>query len=166
MYGIYGEWPSVAQNALGPFKPLSDITTTWHNGLFKAMDELTPQLNKCRDKYDGTIPYSMPRKYGPSLCGVEWGGLINFAKSIWFEYATLNQLGHDLSICDEEGRHMGYDGYAPFEKCDLVHIGTSGTVFTSSSWTIETLCQELPVLSRSVHCPNPESSSNAPVPSL
>jgi len=146
----YGPWPSVSQNALGPFQAQSPITTAWHDLLMSTMDELTPGLNACAQEYaPEPIPYPTPRKYGTSMCGVPWGGIIDFVKPIWLQFYEKQQLGHDLSMCDVYGRHLGWDND---KKCDIVHLGTAGDFFGKKKWDMEKLCQELPVMQSSQHC--------------
>jgi len=145
----YGAWPSVSQNALGPFKPKSDITTEWHDGLHRTMDELTPRLLQCLGD-NVSIPYPKSRRYGTSMCGVPWGGVIDFVKPVWIKNAKAGLLGHDLSICSVKGRHLGWDGSD--RSCDLVHLGTAGPFYKKKDWTINKLCKELPVMQGSQHC--------------
>ena len=149
----YGPWPSVSQNALGPFQAKSNITTKWHDLLFRKMDNLTGQLNTCAAEYGGReIPYPTSRRWGTSLCGVEWGEVIDFVKPVWLEFFEKQQMGHDLSMCDIFGNHVGYDDYRRNEKCDVVHLGTAGDFYQRKEWTMEKMCREMPALYNSVHC--------------
>eukprot|EP00550_Attheya_septentrionalis_P012592 CAMPEP_0198305094 /NCGR_PEP_ID=MMETSP1449-20131203/57729_1 /TAXON_ID=420275 /ORGANISM="Attheya septentrionalis, Strain CCMP2084" /LENGTH=301 /DNA_ID=CAMNT_0044007625 /DNA_START=943 /DNA_END=1845 /DNA_ORIENTATION=+ len=127
----YGPYPSLSQNALGPFRPVSPTTTWWHDALHVTMDSLTPQLKACHENYGGTIPYPIPRWYGTSICGIEWGGVIDFVKPVWKALAEDNSLGHDLAMCDVEGNQVGW-GYS--DNCHIVHLGTAGDFYERHDW--------------------------------
>lgn len=149
----YGAWPSVSQNALGPFRPHSKLSTAWHEELHKTMDDLTPALQECASKYaPDAIPYPTLRKYGTSLCGTTWGAVIDFIKPTWLEFSLQQQLGHEMSMCDVYGKHLGWDDYQLMEKCDVVHLGTAGDFYKKQRWDMHKLCQELPVMKDSIHC--------------
>eukprot|EP00529_Nitzschia_sp_RCC80_P020649 CAMPEP_0113510554 /NCGR_PEP_ID=MMETSP0014_2-20120614/38202_1 /TAXON_ID=2857 /ORGANISM="Nitzschia sp." /LENGTH=405 /DNA_ID=CAMNT_0000406521 /DNA_START=194 /DNA_END=1411 /DNA_ORIENTATION=- /assembly_acc=CAM_ASM_000159 len=150
----YGEWPSVSQNAFGPFQPKSELTTRWHTSLMKAMDDITPALRECEAKYaPDPIPYPSSRKYGTSLCGTTWGQIIDFCKPIWWDYMYVrSEFGHDMSMCNGDGVHLGWDNYKPLEKCDVVHLGTSGDFYLRKQWDMKALCEGLPVMKGSMHC--------------
>jgi Capsular polysaccharide synthesis protein len=150
----YGEWPSVSQNAFGPFKPKSELTTAWHTSLMKAMDDITPALQECAAQYaPDPIPYPSSRKYGTSMCGTTWGQIIDFCKPIWWDYMKVREeFGHDMSMCNGDGVHLGWDNYKPLEKCDVVHLGTSGDFFLRKQWNMKDLCEGLPVMKGSIHC--------------
>jgi hypothetical protein len=155
----YGPWPSVSQNALGPFQPHSPLTSAWHELLMTAMDNLTPQLQKCaNDHAPHSIPYPNSRWHGTSMCGVPWGGVIDFVKPLWLEYFAKRQLGHELNMCNVRGQHLGWDDLPP-HQCDIVHLGTAGDFFQHKQWNMETLCQKLPVMKHSPHCTRSTSSS-------
>lgn len=149
----YGPWPSVSQNAFGPFLADSEITRAWHEGLMKTMDDISPQLQDCANEYaPNEIPYPTSRGWGTSLCGVEWGGVIDFVKPVWLEFYEKKKLGHDLSMCNIYGKHLGWDDYPDNTKCDIIHLGTAGDFYKKKEWNMEKLCQELPALHGSQHC--------------
>jgi len=149
----YGPWPSVSQNAFGPFVAHSEITTAWHDGLMTIMDDITPQLQECANEYaPDPIPYPTSRRWGFSLCGVEWGGVIDFVKPVWKEFHQQGKMAHDLSMCDVRGNHLGWDDYPPMTKCDIIHLGTSGDFYQFKSWDMQKLCEELPAMKKSPHC--------------
>lgn len=149
----YGAWPSVSQNAFGPFRAHSEITRKWHDELYKTMDDITPTLQECAAQYaPNAIPYPTSRRWGVSLCGTEWGGVIDFMKPVWMEFYQNLNMGHDLSMCDVRGRHLGWEDYMDMKKCDIVHLGTAGDFYKKKDWDMKRLCLELPVLQASVHC--------------
>jgi hypothetical protein len=148
----YGPWPSVSQNCFGPFQANSSVTTKWHDMLFETMDRLTPQLQQCASDHGGEIPYPTSRRWGTSLCGVEWGGVIDFVKPVWLEFFNRGEMGHDLSMCDVYGNHVGWDDYPLGQKCDVVHLGTAGDFYQRKEWNMEKMCREMPALYNSVHC--------------
>lgn len=150
----YGPWPSVSQNAFGPFQPQSELTTAWHTSLMKTMNDITPKLQQCAARYaPDPIPYPSSRRWGTSLCGTRWGQIIDFCKPIWKEYTKVRQqFGHDLSMCDGDGRHLGWDDYGILEKCDVIHLGTSGDFYLRKQWDMQALCEGLPVMRGSMHC--------------
>ena len=157
----YGPWPSVSQNAFGPFRAHSEITQKWHDLLFAKMDSLTPLLKKCVNDYGGgDIPYPTSRRWGTSLCGIEWGGVIDFVKPVWLEFFESGEMGHDMSMCNVDGQHVGWDDYRRNEKCDIVHLGTAGDFYKRKEWTMERMCREMPALFHSVHCRRGGNNNN------
>jgi hypothetical protein len=120
--------------------------------LFETMDRLTPQLQQCASDHGGEIPYPTSRRWGTSLCGVEWGGVIDFVKPVWLEFFNRGEMGHDLSMCDVYGNHVGWDDYPLGQKCDVVHLGTAGDFYQRKEWNMEKMCREMPALYNSVHC--------------